>query len=342
MTIRKPSWFSDQTVMVSTAPTCGHTKGGRLLPIVDPATGKRIQIQDPETGGYLDALNDQLLADAKALVEGRSTETLSFIPKSEVSLRCAVPVYFDRRYAEKFKAAMQEPAYQGFTTSSIGALVNDNLLTIRGGHGSLSQDQRIGDVPYIKVSDLRAGLVNINPTNRIPHSVAQMFWRGYSSDLRPFDLVCPERTSKNIGDFCVLMPGQEQVVMTKEVIIFRPGPNAHFDPFYLLWALTLKVVRDHWRRVVFMQTNREDVGKRYLEIEIPIAPNAACATEVSGAFRLYYQTIATARKELVDYLNADHAHHFFVSGAEELHHDATAASLVDDAATCGDDETEGT
>jgi type I restriction enzyme M protein len=166
------------------------------------------------------------------------------------------------------------------------------------------------------VSDLRAGLLNINPTNRIPLSVARSFWQGDTSGLQPFDLVCPERTSKNIGDFCVLMPGQERVVMTKEIIVIRPGPNASFDAFYLLWALTLKIVRDQWRRVIFMQTNREDVGKRYLEIEIPVAPTAQRAAEVSKAFRDYYKSLAEARKNLVDYLHSDHAHHFFVSGAE--------------------------
>jgi len=306
MTISRPKWFSNDTVMVSTAPTCGLSKGGRLLPIVDPVSGKRIQIIDPETGGNVDAINDQLLKDAVALSEGALTETLAFIPRDRVSLRCAVPTYFDST----------EPCFKGFTSASIGELVTRNLISIRGGHGSPSQDQRIGDVPYIKVSDLRAGLVNINPTNRIPSSVAKQFWKANSSDLRPFDLVCPERTSKNIGDFCVLMPGQERVVLTKEIIVVRPGDAAYFDPFYLLWALTLKIVRDQWRRVIFMQTNREDVGKRYLEIEIPVPPDSQQAASVSQAFRTYYESIAESRSALIDYLRADNSHHFFVAGAE--------------------------
>jgi hypothetical protein len=103
-----------------------------------------------------------------------------------------------------------------------------------------------------------------------------VFWK--LSGINAFDLVSPERTSKNIGDFCVVMPGQEQVVMTKEVIVLRPGPKANFDAFYLLWAMTLKIVRDQWKRVIFMQTNREDVGKRYLEIRVPIPPSAERAT----------------------------------------------------------------
>lgn len=302
--MHKPSWFSSSTVMVSTAPSCGLTKGGRLLAMVDPETGHRVQVKDPETGELVDAVNDKLLADMKALRVGEETDTLRFIDSGLVSLRTAVPVYYDRRYDEHFQRALaNDPELRGFSGMTIGEMVDRELLVIRGGHGSPSQEQRVGDVPYIKVSDLRAGTVNINPTNRIPRSVAkQRFWRGDSSGLAAFDLLCPERTSKNIGDFCVLMPGQEQIVTTKEVIIVRPGPKADFDPFYLLWALTLQVVRDQWKRVVFMQTNREDVGKRYLEIQMPIPPNGQVALDVSQHFRDYYLTMADARKSLTEYL----------------------------------------
>ena len=259
MSVSRPKWFSEETVMVSTAPTCGLTKGGRYLPKIDPSTGTRIQIKDPETGELIDAVDDQLLLDMEALQDGRSTDTLRLIRAEDVSLRRAVPVYYDGRYTREFRAAFAGGLYPGFSSATLGQLLEEGVIEIRGGHGSPSQDQRVGEVPYIKVSDLRAGLVNINPTNRVPSSVARRFWRSDTSGLRAYDLLCPERTSKNIGDFCVLMPGQEQVVLTKEIIIIRPGPAAKFDTFYLLWALTLKIVRNQWKRIVFMQTNREDV-----------------------------------------------------------------------------------
>ncbi|MBK6961566.1 MAG: hypothetical protein IPH23_10500 [Gammaproteobacteria bacterium] len=132
----------------------------------------------------------------------------------------------------------------------------------------------------------------------------------------PFDLACPERTSKNIGDFCVLMPGQENVVMTKEIIVIRPGEIATFSTFYLFWALTLKAVRDQWKRIIFMQTNREDDGKRYLEVRIPIPPTRAEADRVSKPFRDYYTSISQARTQFGEYLGRSKSHHFFVAGAE--------------------------
>ena len=111
--------------------------------------------------------------------------------------------------------------------------------------------------------------------------------------------------------------GQERVVLTKEILILRPGSAACFDPFYLLWAMSLKVVRDQWKRVVFMQTNREDVGKRYLEIRIPVPPDRQAADRVSRPFREYFRSLAAARTKLATYLHQSDAHHFFVAGAVE-------------------------
>jgi type I restriction enzyme M protein len=229
-----------------------------------------------------------------------------------------VPVYFDRRFHTQFELAMKLPKFEGFKSASIGNLIKSGVLTIRNGHGSPTQSIRVGAVPYIKVSDLRAGLLNINPTNRVPLAVAKRFWRGDQSGLEAWDLICPERTSKNIGDFCMLLPGQEDVVATKEVIVLRPGPAAAFDPFYLMWAMTLTVVRDQWKRVIFMQTNREDVGDRYLEIEIPIPPNRERADQVSAGFRDYYKKLAEARGSLRDYLAVNPDHHFFIGTAREV------------------------
>ncbi len=223
----------------------------------------------------------------------------------------AVPTYYDERPIDEYRRvrAQKWPSYKSVT---LGALVDADELVIRPGHGSPSADMRTGTVPYIKVSDLRAGQVNINPTNRVREVVARHYWRGESSGLRAFDLITPARTSKNIGDLAVLMPGQENVVLTKEVLVLRPGPVADFDAFYLLWALSLRVVRQQWRRLIFMQTNREDVGSRYREIEIPLAPTRSERDAVSKPFRDYYEGIAALRSGFRDFLERDTDHHVFL------------------------------
>lgn len=179
---------------------------------------------------------------------------------------------------------------------TLGDLIDQEIINVRSGHGSPSSDVRTGDIPYIKVSDLRAGLVNENSTNMVSRQVAERFWGGKSSKLKPFDVITPARACKNIGEIVLLLPGQEDIVITKEVLIFSPGTSANFDSFYLAWALDLPYVKRQWDRVIFMQTNREDVGHRYREIVIPLPPSRKMADVVSKPYRTYYESLYEIRK----------------------------------------------
>ncbi|MBK5223043.1 MAG: hypothetical protein JJE52_09235 [Acidimicrobiia bacterium] len=300
--MHRPNWFKDGRVLVSSAPTCGINKDGLDQFVVDVATGTRG-----------DRLDDQLSIDVRAVLDGKTTSTARFVRSEEIARDWrVVPNYFDQRHERQF-AAFVKRELEGWETASLGELIDDGCILRRDGHGSPSLDQRVGSVPYIKVSDLRAGFVNINPTNLIPVPLAKSMWRGDSSGLQAWDLLCPERASKNIGDFCVLMPGQEQIIVTREVIILRVLERANFDPFFLMWALTLKVVRQQWNRIIFMQTNREDAGHRYREIRIPIPPSTEIAADISTPFRTYYQSLAEHRTQLAQYLAEDGRHHYFVN-----------------------------
>uniref|UniRef100_UPI000B9F39F1 hypothetical protein n=1 Tax=Vibrio sp. V11_P1A41T118 TaxID=1938666 RepID=UPI000B9F39F1 len=82
-----------------------------------------------------------------------------------------------------------------------------------------------------------------------------------------------------------------------------------FYQFYLLWALRLNAVNAQWERIVFMQTNREDVGKRMLEIEIPVPKNRDSADEYSLPFKKYYSSLEESRKEFIKALTDSEFNH---------------------------------
>jgi type I restriction enzyme M protein len=306
----KPSWFRDDEVFVSFADTVGINKDGHDLFVVDPQTGRRT-----------DQIDDKVEADVTGLFTGNPTCTARWVPADQLPV--AVPTYYDDRYTNALEEMLGDPEFAGFTGRTLGDLTKDGMLEQRAGHGSPSADMRSGDIPYIKVSDIRAGGVNINPSNLVSEVVARRFWKGTHSGLFAFDLITPIRSSKNIGEFAVLMPGQERVVLTKEMLVLRASKEAPVDNFYLLWALSLKVVRNQWRRIVFMQTNREDVGSRYQEIEIPWPPDAETAERVSSSFREYYLGIEALRSKFINGLEQSNRHHVFlgstiVSGEDPL------------------------
>lgn len=271
-TTHVPGWFKDGEVWVSNASTIGINKDGVELYKVD-SNGKR-----------LEEIDDKAILDVEALIEDRKTPTSSYA--SDASEFVGVPKYSDRSQVENFRRQVENK--DGFSLLTVSEMVKAGLLKVTTGHGSPSSDLRIGDIPYIKVSDLRAGLVNVNSSNLVPRAIAERFWKGRTSGLHAYSVITPSRACKNIGEPAVLLPGQEDIVLTKEVLIFEPGETACFDCFYLAWALDLPEVKAQWDRIIFMQTNREDVGKRYNEIELPVPDSEGIAKSVSAHYRLYY------------------------------------------------------
>lgn len=297
--MHKPSWFHEDQTLIINAKTCGINKDGYEQYIVNPETGIR----------SISEIDDALAECCDLVKDGDFSRREIFYRKTEEVLRSGsyVPKYFDRETLEGIERLAVNN--EGLDLRSLGELRKEQSILIFGGHGSPSADQRLGEIPYIKVSDLRAGHVNINPTNMVPLALAEKFWGGESSRLKAYDLISPERASKNIGEFCILMPGQERSLLTKEVIVIRSNTEL-FDQFYLLWALTLKEVVSQWERIVFMQTNREDVGKRMNEILIPVPDSRKLADKLSFQFRDYYQSLEAARRIFVDSIeNSSFKHH---------------------------------
>ncbi|MFE0040317.1 hypothetical protein [Streptomyces sp. NPDC059015] len=319
--VHKPAWFRDGQVFISYAPTVGINKDGEDLFVVDPDTGLRTN-----------TIDDQITADVTTLVdEFETTDTSRWVDTDKLGDQLmAVPNYFDDRPVRDFEKMMKSSEFEGFKQQTIGDLIENGLIEAMHGHGSPSADFRTGHIPYIKVSDIRAGQVNINPTNRVPDVVAERFWKGSESGLKEYDLITPIRTSKNIGEFALIMPGQERVVLTKEVLVLRASKNAPFDNFYLLWAMTLKAVRRQWDRIVFMQTNREDVGRRYQEILIPVPPNREAADMHSQAFRDYYLGTQKLRDNFLSYLANEDKHYIFMASSVASVEDFVEESGSDD------------
>lgn len=272
--------------------SCGIYKNGGIRYKTDPKTGRRTEEADNE---LLDAVN--------AYLSGTASHGSSRIGLDEIFQRgVLVPTYFDKRYDDNIYSLLDQLSLQAIT---LGELIDNGTLTVRGGHGSPGNDQRTGSIPYVKVSDIRALRINVNPTNLVTESVAKILWRGPSSALRPWDVITPNRASNNIGEFAILLPGEERVVLTKEMFIFRVLEAETWDPFYLLWALSLRPVRDQWRRIALMQTNREDCGNRYREVILPNPKSKTWARTASRAFREYFMTIANAKEKFIAEVSND-------------------------------------
>lgn len=162
--MKLPSWAQPGKTWITYAPTIGINKDGKTLYRVT------------KEGTRTREVDDTVLSDVTALLERSNSSTSCFVatPESLVNSYLGVPQYYDRISVKEFERYVQTHL-QGFTARTLGDLEDAGIISIRNGHGSPSADLRNGDIPYVKVSDLRAGMVNFNPTNMVSLSVAERF-----------------------------------------------------------------------------------------------------------------------------------------------------------------------
>lgn len=290
----KSNLHEDSDVVTFMNPqTCGIYKNGSDRFVVD------------ETGKRTDVIDNKLLEQAIEYSQGEKKNqydiALSTIYKSDV----LVPQYFDQSLQQPFETLKSKYHFEGI---SIAELMDEGIITLTNGHGSPSNDLRNGTIPYVKVSDIRNLRINVNPTNLVAIELARKFWKTEDgkSNLKAWDLISPSRASSNIGEFAILLPGEEQIVLTKEVFVIRVNKNDYgYTPFYLLWALSLVETRKQWARVTLMQTNREDVGQRYKEIIIPKPVGKEWAEKVSRPFAKYFKQLADAKQQFAKDTSSD-------------------------------------
>jgi type I restriction enzyme M protein len=167
--------------------------------------------------------------------------------------------------------------------------------SVLDGHGSPSSHYHgHGPIPYVKVVDIKNWRVIENPKYSIPVDIANRYRR--KKLLKPYDLVTPTRASRNIGLFGVIMPSQTEVILTREIAIWRVVENARrIEPWLLLALMSLKVVHDQFNFLVLMQMNREDLGERYKAILLPIPRDVDQREQWLNPIRKYFEATALAR-----------------------------------------------
>lgn len=247
-------------------------------------------------GHRTEVLEDEM-AEAAALLRSRSNrKTKLHFTFEQRKAREAGVLTASYWWREPYLDALEVFACQNrCTLVSLGDLVRSGDISYTAGHHSpQAQFKGKGTVPYVKVSDIKNWRIIENPKYFIPEEEADRLRRGRR--LEKFDVVMPTRASKNIGLGAVVMPWQTDVVLTREIAVLRCLLEGRVSPWLLLVMLSLRVVNDQFRFLVQMQTNREDLGKRLLELQVPVPADKVVRRQWEQPVKDYFQSQARARE----------------------------------------------
>lgn len=152
--------------------------------------------------------------------------------------------------------------------AALGELVREGVLSIRRGHEVGSEAYGTGDIPFVRTSDLSNCEISTDPTKSVDEEIYRTF--APQQQLAAGDVLIVADGRYRIGTSALLSERTYRCVVQSHLRILKLLSPTDLDPYELLFALNLPSVRLRLRDLVFVQSTLGTLGKRLLELRIPI------------------------------------------------------------------------
>lgn len=294
--VRKELPTKGHRIIMSYPRSIGTDKKGSPLYRIDERGERNGQLDNEMAEATLEIVSREYRGVARSKPTSKDSRLCFSVSQSNAQKRgVLVPRFWWRKEAEGALKKWSNANNSRLVT--LGELADQGILATFDGHGSPPGNARAtGDIPYVKVTDLKNWRINENPTNFIHKHVADRLRRN-GVKLQFGDLISPSRASSNIGQFSLVLPWQTDVVLTKEMLVIRVQKNSDgITSFLLLTLMSLKVVQDQYKTLALMQTNREHLGDHWREVIIPMPKTAKDCAKLERPVRTYFGGVVKARE----------------------------------------------
>lgn len=249
-------------VWVAVAYSCGHDRRGRSV----LANGDRV----PD--------------DFESIAADWNIKSANRKLWSNVSL--SNPYYLVPRYYDQFLTdeVAADATRLGSVVTSLGDLIADGYLNIRKGNEVGSEAYGSGEIPFIRTSDIHNFEASSDPTN----CVSEEIYLQYRSqqNLKSGDILMVVDGRYKIGRCAILHDWNKKCVVQSHIKILSLTKKAKFNPYALLYGLSLPSVQSEIRRLVFIQSTLGGLGQRIAEIRLPDPRQSESWSDTLNGFQM--------------------------------------------------------
>ncbi|MGQ4875309.1 MAG: N-6 DNA methylase [Promethearchaeia archaeon] len=297
-TEKKPTEYDIDFAIVKNV---GRDKDGKTLYKLDKNGNKILD----ESG--IPLVNDELadlhykLKNAKTL--SINTEENYFKLKStEIKNNIYVPGYYLglRKALKKFKDD------NNFILLSIKDLVNKKILYTNNkgyfprGDEIGSHVYGLGDIPFIRTSDIRNWEINLDSTQKTSEEIYLKYKD--KQDIRIGDILMVKDGGANlIGNTAIITEIDQKILYQSHIYKIRVLENDEYiDPYLLIFLLNLDFVKKQILNITFSQGTLSTIGNRIMDVILPIPADLEKRKEISGYVKKIIDEKTRIRKLWMD------------------------------------------
>ena len=244
----------------------GHDKNGKTIYKIN---NDGSFVLDKNGNKILDDDTEKVAENFKMLLKNEITDEythLGFIIKfSDIKDNIFIPKY----YNPEVLFELNELKNKGYVLLKVSDLLNDGIITIKRGNEVGSQFYGLGEIPFVRTSDIVDWGIRSDISKKVPYEVYLMYKD--KQDLKENDLLFVKDGGDLVGNTALLTTSDEISIIQSHILRIRiKRETEYINPYYLLYLLNLPIVKKQIHNKTFVQGTIPSLGDRIKEIILPV------------------------------------------------------------------------
>ncbi|HIE51449.1 MAG TPA: methyltransferase domain-containing protein [Armatimonadetes bacterium] len=290
----------DYEIFMGIADKVGHDKNGKMIFKMD------------RNGNYiLDSGGNKIVDDDLPLITSKyrellengtvqQTSRLGFTVKfSEIRNYVFIPGYYDPEIKQKLKEMEETDEYR---LRTIKELVEQGLISIKRGHEVGSKYYGMGEIPFVRTSDIVNWEIKIDPVKCIPEEIYEKYRE--RQDIKENDVLLVTDGTFLIGRTAIVTPFDEKIVIQSHIRRIRCLKPDQLHPYLLLYLLNTEIVQKQIEEKTFVQATISTLGDRLYEIVLPLPTDKETVSRIINEVSQIIRMKMEARKKMDDLMRS--------------------------------------
>jgi type I restriction enzyme M protein len=289
---------ADYDIFMGICNRVGHDKNGNVTYRMNE---KGQYIVDENGNGIIDDDLPEVAKRFRLFLESQLGDYnhLGFaVKRSETKDSILIPSYYDPEIQPRLRELAD---HQKCSLATIGELVKSGVLSIKRGHEVGSRYYGMGDVPFVRTSDIVNWEIKIDPVKCIPEEI----YNKYRSrqDIRENDVLLITDGTFLIGRTAIVTRLDTKIVIQSHIRRVRCMKAKTLHPYLLLYLLNTDIVQRQIRSKTFVQATISTVGSRLYETVLPIPEDRQFVERIIEEVSRIIELKTAARRKINEILH---------------------------------------
>ncbi len=188
-----------------------------------------------------------------------------YIKFSEIKNNIYIPDYYDPEVIYE----LEDLKNQGYVLIKFGDLIKDKIISVKRGNEIGSQFYGMGNIPFVRTSDIVNWEIKIDPIKGIPEEIYRIYKE--KQDIKTGDILFVKDGTFLIGRTAFVTSLDEKIVIQSHLLKIRVEKETELiNPYYLMYLFNLPIVKKQIKNKTFVQGTISTIGDRIKEIILPI------------------------------------------------------------------------